>query len=130
MTIEHGFSVRVAEGYDEAVMRTRLALRGEGFSIITEADVGGMLEPRPESRRQYLFMGAWDAASAARDLDPGLQVATHLPCNVVVQEVGTAAMVATLDPREDADTADPAQVETAEVATQALQRVLERVAAS
>ena len=128
VTSEHGFSVRVAEGYDEAVTRTRLALRGEGFSIITEADVGGMLGPRTSSERQYLFMGAWDAAAAQRDLGGGLEVATHLPCNVVVHEVGSDAMVATLDPREDADAADPSQMETAEVAVQALWRVLERVA--
>ena len=126
MTSDYGFSVQVAEGYDEAVTRTRLALRGEGFSIITEADVGGVLDPKV-AERQYLFMGAWDAPASRRDVDRGLQVATHLPCNVVVQETVSGALVAALDPREDANADDPAHLETAEVATNALRRVLERV---
>ena len=42
---EYGYQVEVPEGYDEAVVRTRLATRGEGFSVITEMHVGEALGP-------------------------------------------------------------------------------------
>ena len=123
---EQGYSVEVAEGYDEAVVRARLALRGEGFSILTEMHVGGVLGPEAGSERQYLIMGAWDPAVATRDLDRGLSVAVHLPCNVVVSETGSSAMVSALDP---ADVVDDATVsaEVTDAAREALGRVLRRV---
>src|SRR5918993_425443 len=64
---EYGYSVEVPEGYDEAVLRARLALRGEGFSILSEMHVGGMLGPQTGSERQYLIMGVYDAARSIAD---------------------------------------------------------------
>ncbi|MDQ4124332.1 MAG: DUF302 domain-containing protein [Actinomycetota bacterium] len=100
---EYGYSVEVPEGYDEAVVRARLALRANGFSILSEMHVGGMLGPQAGDQRQYLFMGVWNSAMSQRRLDQELQVAVHLPCNVVVQESGAAALVAALDPADTAE---------------------------
>jgi uncharacterized protein (DUF302 family) len=124
---EYGFGVEVAEGYDEAVTRTRLALRAEGFSIITEMHVGGLLGPEAGDARQYLIMGAWAPPVAERGAGEGLQVATHLPCNVVVQETGSSALVAALDPAEDQGTVGGEQGSVSG-ARDALSRALERVA--
>lgn len=126
--VEYGFSVQVPEGYDEAVLRTRLALRGAGFSIITEAHVGGMLGPEAGADRQYLIMGAYNARTTQKEIDSGVQAAVHVPCNIVVQEQDGAAIVAALDPQDDADPADAGQVVTARGARDALQGVLEKVA--
>ncbi len=121
---EYGYTVEVPEGYDEAVVRTRLAMRGEGFSILTEMHVGGML-PEEEfgSDRQYLIMGIYNDAVGSKRIGSDLQVAVHLPCNFVVQEVGDGAIVAALDPTE---TSDPAQAtpELLEAAREALARML------
>ena len=38
-------AVEVDADYDETVIRTRVALRSEGFSILTESHVGGLLGP-------------------------------------------------------------------------------------
>lgn len=122
---EYGYSAEVSEGYDEAVIRTRLALKAEGFSILTEMHVGGMLGPEAGPDRQYLIMGAWSPATSSRELSSGLQVAVHLPCNVVIQETGPAALVACLDPAEDSG-ADVTE-EVAVQARAAVARVLERV---
>jgi uncharacterized protein (DUF302 family) len=97
---EYGYTVDVPQGYDEAVVRARMALRAHGFSILSEMHVGGMLGPEAGSERQYLFMGVWNGAVSQRRLDEELQVAVHLPCNVVVQETGPAAIVAALDPAD------------------------------
>jgi hypothetical protein len=83
---EYGYSIEVPEGYDEAVLRARLALRGEGFSILSEMHVGGMLGPQTGSERQYLIMGVYDSAISQKRIDNDLRAAVHLPCNLVVQE--------------------------------------------
>jgi uncharacterized protein (DUF302 family) len=112
---EYGYSVEVPQGYDEAVVRARMALRAHGFSILSEMHVGGMLGPQAGDERQYLFMGVWNGAVSQRRLDEELQVAVHLPCNVVVQESGPAALVAALDPADalGGDESPPAVVEEA-----------------
>ncbi len=128
---EYGYSVEVPEGYDEAVVRARLALRANGFSILSEMHVGGMLGPQAGDQRQYLFMGVWNSAMSERRLDQELQVAVHLPCNVVVQESGPAALVAALDPADTAELPADAEASTTAVvegARGALERVLRAVA--
>lgn len=126
---EYGYTVEVPEGYDEAVTRTRIALRMEGFSILTEMHVGGML-PADEfgTDRQYLIMGIFNSAVSSKRIDSDLQVAVHLPCNFVVQETATGAVVAALDPTE---TSDPEQTspELLEAARAALSRTLQKVEA-
>lgn len=131
---EYGYTVEVPQGYDEAVVRARMALRAHGFSILSEMHVGGMLGPEAGDARQYLFMGVWNSAMSQRRLDQELQVAVHLPCNVVVQETGAGALVAALDPADTvgegpvpaADlNASPAEI--LEEARSALTRVLRMV---
>jgi len=126
---EYGYTVDVPEGYDEAVMRTRIALRGEGFSILTEMHVGGML-PVDEfgSDRQYLIMGIYNPAVSSQRIASDLQVAVHLPCNFVIQEVPDGAVVAALDPTETSDPAETTPELLSEART-ALARTLQKVAA-
>jgi uncharacterized protein (DUF302 family) len=123
---EYGYQVEIPEGYDEAVMRTRLALRAEGFSVITESHVGGMLGPDAGAARQYLIMGAWDADSNSTT-ETGLRVAVQIPCNVVVHESERGSIIAVLDPEEGADRADEHVAAAAAEAREAVHRVLEKV---
>lgn len=129
MAADYGYTVTVADGYDEAVVRTRLAMRREGFSILSEMHVGGLLGPEAGPERQYLFMGVWNDAVSHRRLDAELQAAVHLPCNVVVQEqpAGAGAVVAVLDPRDTVKGGDEHLLAAAELAHSALTRVLSRV---
>lgn len=126
---EYGYSVTLEEGYDEAVTRSRLALRAEGFSIITEAHVGDVFDSGAEHGRQYLIMSAWAAPVEDRALGSDLQVAVHLPCNFVVQEMGTSALVAALDPAEGLEERNGAQARAATEAREALGRVFARIVA-
>lgn len=127
---DYGYSVEVPEGYDEAVVRARLALKAHGFSILSEMHVGGMLGPEAGEQRQYLFMGVWNGAMSQRRLDQELQVAVHLPCNVVVQETGPGALVAALDPLDTTELpadAGSSSTEVVEEAREALQLVLRAI---
>jgi uncharacterized protein (DUF302 family) len=125
---EYGYSVEVPEGYDEAVVRARLALRGEGFSILTEAHVGGKLGPEAGTERQYLFMGAWNSKLTQDVGDADVKAAVQLPCNVVVQEKGESAIVAALDPTDSMEGADDDASSAASAARDALDRALHRIA--
>ena len=124
---DYGYGVEVAEGYDEAVVRTRMAMKVHGFSVLTEMHVGGMLGPQAGDERQYLIMGVWNAAVDEKRIAADLQVAVHLPCNVVVQETGTSALVAALDPAETVDPAAEVPEALTEAAGAALRRVLDTV---
>ncbi len=122
-----GYSVEIPEGYDEAVIRTRLALRGEGFSILSEMNVGGLLPTGAGDARQYLFLGVWNGAMSESRLDNELQIAVHLPCNIVVHEAPSGAIVAALDPSDTVDPNEPKDVAAAESARAAITKVLNRV---
>lgn len=123
---EYGYSVEVPEGYDEAIVRTRLALKREGFSILSEMHVGDLVAESAGAGRQYLFLGAWSAAVGSRHIAGDLQAAVHLASNVVVQEMDDAAMVAALDPADDLE-ASGSSPQAVELAREALGRVLASV---
>lgn len=127
-----GYTVEVPQGYDEAVIRARLAFRGQGFSILSEMHVGGMLGPEAGDLRQYLIMGVWNSAVSERAVDErgDMRVAVHLPCNVVIQEVEDGALVAALDPLDAVEDADDLSREIADEARDALQRALASIGAT
>ena len=123
---DYGYTVEVPADYDETVIRTRVALKSEGFSILTESHVGGLLGPESGDARQYLIMGAW-STGIQRSPDPEVRIALNLPCNVVVQEAGSGALVAALDPFEQIDPSDTDSVHAAESARAALGRAFGRI---
>lgn len=125
---DYGYTVEVPAAYDEAVIQTRLAFRGEGFSILSEMHVGGMLGPEAGDQRQYLIMGVWNAAVSDRAIDKEIRVAVHLPCNVVVQELDSGSLIAALDPSDSVDGADEQSAEATDQARDALGRFLRRLA--
>jgi uncharacterized protein (DUF302 family) len=125
---DYGYSVEVPAAYDEAVVRARLALRGEGFSILSEMHVGGMLGPDAGSERQYLIMGSWDSRVEGRRIGNDVRVSFHLPCNLVVQESGQGSVIAALDPVDALGPGDAEMLAATEQVREALERVLVRVA--
>jgi uncharacterized protein (DUF302 family) len=124
---EYGYSVEVPLGYDEAVLQARLAFRGEGFSILSEMHVGGLLGPEAGEERQYLIMGVWNSALGDKAVAPDVRVAMHLPCNLVVQETGDTSVVAALDPADALEIPEEQRDEVANAARDAITRVLQKV---
>jgi uncharacterized protein (DUF302 family) len=124
---DYGYSIEVPVDYDEAVVQSRLAFRGEGFSILSEMHVGGLLGPEAGAERQYLIMGVWNAAVSDQAVGDDMRVAVHLPCNLIVQETGSTSLVAALDPLDVLEDGDNVNVEAAEAARTALTNVLEKI---
>lgn len=84
--------------FDAAVLRTRVALRANGFGIISEMPAPAAVG---EHGRRHLFLGVWETMVAAANLGgPGLDLGDHLHCHVVVFEDEGSVVVAALDPTE------------------------------
>ena len=94
------FSRTVESSFDDAVDRTREALRNEGFGVITEIDVQKTLKSKIDvDFRRYLILGACNPAMAYEALRIEDKVGTMLPCNVVVQETSSGRIeIAAIDP--------------------------------
>lgn len=124
MDDEFGLGVSTDLAFDQAVMRTRLALRTHGFSILSEMPAPARIG---EEGRKHLFMAIWQRMISTGNLGgPGLDVGDHLPCNVVVFESEGHTVIAGLDPAEGLqgwgdDTG------SAEAARSALEGVMEQV---
>lgn len=132
MEIDYAFT-RTLEGvsYEAARQRIEVALKEEGFGVLTEIDVKATLKAKLNVEfPNYVILGACnpDLAHQALGTDPGIGLL--LPCNVVVtQNEEGNAVISILDPESmlkvvgDADRLRGPMQE----ARERLQRALDRV---
>lgn len=83
-------TVTVPLGWEEAVQRTREALAGQGFGILSEINVRATFEAKlgagaAEDLGDYVILGACNPALASRALAAEPDMGALLPCNVVVR---------------------------------------------
>ena len=100
-TTPYGMSIKVADGYESTVQRTRGELGKEGFGVLTEIDVAATLQKKlGVSFRPYVIFGACNPALAHRALSAELDIGLLLPCNVIVYEGSDrgTTVVAAMDP--------------------------------
>lgn len=119
--------------FDEAIARTREALKGEGFGVITEIDIQATLKAKIGADfRRYTILGACNPSLAYEALQLEDRVGTMLPCNVVVQEVDSGRTeVAAIDPVASMQAIDnPKLHEAAETVRGKLQRVIDSLASA
>ncbi len=86
---------------DEAEAAVRVALKDQGFGVLTEIDVAATLKEKLGVERAELkILGACNPGFAHRALEIDPSASLLLPCNVVLESVGGATRVAIADPRE------------------------------
>lgn len=88
--------------FADAVTRTREALAGQGFGVLTEIDMTATLKAKlGQDMENYLILGACNPPLAHRAVSIDRQIGLLLPCNVVVRADpadDTRVLVEAMDP--------------------------------
>lgn len=97
--------------FDEAVATTRAALAAEGFGVLTEIDIQAtMKEKLDEDYPPTLVLGACNPPLAHQAMTIAPDVATLVPCNVVLRETTDGVTVETVDPQMLVDATGAAEL--------------------
>lgn len=99
-------TITVPLSWEEAVQRTREALAGQGFGILSEINVRSTFEAKlgvdaADAIGDYVILGACNPTLASRALAAEPDLGALLPCNVVVRRSGDAdrTTVQAIDPQ-------------------------------
>ncbi len=85
--------------FDDVDRRTRAALAGQGFGVLTEIDVRTTMKNKLDAEIDpYVILGACNPGMAfeAMKLEP--KVGAMLPCNVILRQIADAVEVSAIDP--------------------------------
>jgi uncharacterized protein (DUF302 family) len=108
-TINRSFS---GATFDQIVERTRAALAGQGFGVLTEIDVKATLKKKlDEDVDSYLILGACNPAMAYKAMQLEPRVGAMLPCNVIVRSTDQNEVeVSAIDPLASMEAIDNADL--------------------
>jgi uncharacterized protein (DUF302 family) len=93
----YGIMSKVSLPYEDALARTREALKAEGFGVITEIDVRKTVnEKLGEDMAPYIILGACNPPLAHRAISTEPEIGLLMPCNVCVwsNQDGTSTVAA------------------------------------
>ena len=123
----YGFGAETDLPYEQAVERTKAALKAEGFGVLSEIDVKATLKQKLDvDFEKYVILGACNPQLAHRALTEEHELGLLLPCNVVVHEHDGRTVVSAADPEVMLGVVDnPALAAIASDAKERLTRALE-----
>jgi uncharacterized protein (DUF302 family) len=100
MTTDYGLRATLTVPYEEAIEKTTVALKEEGFGVLTEIDVKATLKKKLDADfRRYVILGACNPKLAYQALQNELEIGLLLPCNVIVYETNEGqSMVSIVNP--------------------------------
>jgi len=93
------YSKVIDDSFENVLRKTEVALKQEGFGILTEIDVRDTLKKKLDvDFRPYKILGACNPPFAHKALEAEDKIGTMLPCNVIVQETEKGVEIAAVDP--------------------------------
>ena len=88
-----------AASFDEVDQRTRAALAGKGFGVLTEIDVAATMKKKLDADMPpYRILGACNPQMAYQAIGIEPRVGAMLPCNVILRQVEGGVEVSAIDP--------------------------------
>ena len=94
----YGFSKTVKLSFDQAVEKTKEALKAQGFGVLSEIAIHKALKEKLNvDYDRYVILGACNPHLAYQALQAEPQLGLLLPCNVTVRERGDGAEVSMVD---------------------------------
>jgi len=126
--VDYGMSTVVMLSFEDVLAQTKEALRQEGFGVVAEIDVAGMLETSGIKFAPYAVLTAWDTGTMTHVLKAEHAAGLLMPARVIVFEVQGGAAVVAADPRQLLAVADnPNLLPLAVEARAQLQRAIDRL---
>ncbi|MCJ8164365.1 DUF302 domain-containing protein [Pontibacter sp. E15-1] len=100
--MNYNFTKKVDYTFQEALEKTKEALKAEGFGVISEIDLKEKFKEKLDlDFREYMILGACNPALAHKAIEQEDKIGTMLPCNVLVQEhAGGNVEVTAINPME------------------------------
>lgn len=98
--MEYYFSKTIDSSFEDSILKTKEALKQEGFGVLTEIDVKDTLKKKINvDFRKYLILGACNPQFAYKALQSEDKIGVMLPCNVIIQELDTGSIeISAVDP--------------------------------
>ena len=122
------YIAKTADGeFSTIVERVIEALKVEGFGVLTDIDVKATMKKKLDiDFRDYRILGACNPPLAHQALTADDKIGTMLPCNVIVQDLGSGKIeVAAINPAVSMEhVGNPTLSTIAETVTGKLRRVI------
>lgn len=108
--------------YEEAIEKTKQALKNEGFGVVSEIDFQNTFKEKlGVNFRKYLILQVCSPIDAYGALQADEKIGLMLPCNFVLQEKEGGIEVSSVDPNVMMQ--DPENNELQEIGTSVSQRL-------
>lgn len=107
-----GPAVTLSIPFNEAEQAVRSALAAEGFGVLTEIDFQATMKNKLNvDYPPTLILGACNPGFAHQAMSVAPQVATLVPCNVVLRQTDAGVTVETVDPAMLVEATESAELE-------------------